>query len=180
MVFLRLKFFSILRIFDFIAVNNDGGEIMKRFIVTLVLTAVIVGVLTYFMPKGLNDYIEEICPDATVSIYCRNADTEAIDMGSGKIVECGVKDFHSTLSRCKDVDGFSISFCGTAQDVDRIAQLFNLKVTSTLDFDGLQIVCGISEKLKGGVILDGEKVNLQIAFNNGTVTVGSPLILGSY
>lgn len=153
---------------------------MKRFIVMLCITTVIVGVLIHFMPRGLNAYIEDISANATVSIYCRETDMNGINMGNGKIVECSVADFHKVLTRCKSVDGFSVSFKGTEQDVVRILQLFNLKVTSTLNLDGLQIVCGNSGKLLGGVILDGETVNLQIAYKDGTVTVGSPLILGSY
>ena len=153
---------------------------MKRFILMLVLTSVIVAVLIYSMPRGMEVYIEEISTDATVSIYCRDSDVDCIDMGGGKIVQCCVADFNSVLFHCKDVDGFSVAFSGTAQDVDRIARFFNLKVSSTLNLDGLTIVCGNSAKLVGGVRLDGEIVNLQIAYKDGTVTVGSPLILGSY
>ena len=153
---------------------------MKRFIVTLVLTTVVVGALIYFMPRGLDSYVKDISADATVSIYCRETDLDSIDMGSGKIVQCSVADFTNALARCKEVDGFSVSFVGSEQDVESIGQFFNLKVTSTLNLDGLQIVCGHSAKLIGGVFLDGEKVNLQIAYKDGIVTVGSPLILGSY
>ena len=153
---------------------------MKRFFVTFVLTTVIVGVLTYFMPRGLDVYVEEISADATVSIYCRSTDLDCIDMGSGRIVQSSVADFDRALAHCECVDGFSVRFNGTKQDVKRIVQLFNIKVTSTLDIDGLQIVCGNSNKLTGGVTLDGAKVNVQIAYKDGTVTVGSPLILGDY
>ena len=167
-------------IFVLIAVKNLDGEIMKRFIVTLVLTIVIVGALTYFMPKGLEVYIEEISANATVSIYCRASDIDGIDMGSGKIVQCGVADLKGCLAQCKDIDGFSVSFEGSEQDVHRIVRLFDLNITSTLNIDGLEIICGNSTRLTGGVNLDGQTVNLQIAYRDGTVTVGSPLILGDY
>ena len=174
-------FVLFLRVFLAQSMSTMGnGEIMKRFIVTFVLTTVIVGVLTYFMPRGLEEYIDEIDAFAMVSIYCRSSDLDGIDMGSGKIVQCSVADFGSVVAHCKDIDGFSLSFEGSEQDVVRIAKLFNMKVTSTLNLDGLQIVCGNSNKLTGGVILDGAKVNLQIAHKDGVVTVGSPLILGSY
>ena len=153
---------------------------MKRFFVTLTLTLVIVAVLIYSMPRGLEDYAKQISSSATVSIYCRCTDMDCIDIGSGKIVQCNVTDLNSALARCKDVDGFSISFDGTDEDIERIVTQFNLKVTSTLNLDGLHIVCGNSARLTGGVTLDGKKVNLQIAYKDGTVTVGSPLILGSY
>ena len=153
---------------------------MKRFIFMLVLTSVIVAVLVYSMPKGLEHYVEEISADATVSIYCRATDMESVDMGFGKIVKCSVSNLKCALAHCDDVDGFSFSFDGSEQDVERIAKLFNLTVTSTLNIDGLLIVCGNSGKLTGGVILEGDKVNLQIAYKQGSVTVGSPLILGDY
>ena len=153
---------------------------MKRFVVMLLLTVVIVGVLAYSMPKGLEVYVEEISADATISIYCRDTSLKSIDMGSGKIVQCDVADFNSALARCNDIDGFSVSFNGSEQDVQRIAQMFSLNVTSTLNLDGLRVVCGNSKKLTGGVLLDGARINLQIAYKDGLVTVGSPLILGSY
>lgn len=153
---------------------------MKRFFVMLLLTTVIVGVLIYSMPKGLEVYVEQLSTSATVSIYCRSSDMDCIDVGSGKIVQCSVADFNNVLAHCKDVDGFSASFNGTVQDVMQIVKQFDLKVTSTLDLDGLLVVCGNSKKLTGGVTLDGQRVNLQIAYKDGTVTVGSPLILGEY
>ena len=153
---------------------------MKRFLVTLALTSVIVAVLIYSMPKGLEDYAEQISSFATVSIYCRSTDMDCIDIGSGKIVQCNVSDLNYALARCKDVDGFSVSFGGTEADIERIVTQFDVKVTSTLNLDGLYVVCGNSARLTGGVVLDGNAVNLQIAYKDGIVTVGSPLILGSY
>ena len=153
---------------------------MKRFIVMLLLTMAIVGVLTYSMPRGLETYIEEISTDATVSIYCRQTCEDGIDMGNGKIVRCSVADLNNVLARCSYVDGFSISFQGALRDMERIVRLLNVNITSTLNIDGLHIICGNSAKLIGGVSLDGVTVNLQIAYRDGTVTVGSPLILGDY
>lgn len=153
---------------------------MKRLVVMLILTTVIVGVLTYSMPRGLQAYIEDINSCATVSIYCRDTSMASTNLGCGKVVECSVADFNNVVVSCRDIDGLSVTFQGSQQDVERIAELFNLKVTSTLDIDGLLVVCGNSAKLKGGVTLDGETVNLQIAYKDGAVTVGSPLILGSY
>ena len=132
------------------------------------------------MPRGLDAYAEQISADATVSIYCRATDLDCIDVGSGKIVRCSVAEMDSALARCRDLDGFSVSFCGTYNDVERVAQLFNVKVTSTLNLDGLLVLCGNSPKLTGGVTLDGARVNVQIAYKDGTVTVGCPLILGEY
>lgn len=153
---------------------------MKRFIVTLILTTVITGVLIYSMPKDFDSYVADISTHGTVSIYCRMSQLDGIDMGSGKIVSCSVDDFYQTLAQCKDVDGVSVTFDGTEADVSRIVDLLGLEVVSAYELDGLVVTCGKSAKLRKGVLIDGETVNVQIAFSNGVVTVGSPLILGSY
>lgn len=153
---------------------------MKRFIVTLILTTVIAGVLTYSMPKDFDYYVADICADGIVSVYCRTTELDGIDMGNGKIVECSVAGLHETLSKCRNIDGVSVTFDGTMADVTRIVDLFGLDIVSVYDLDGLHVVCGVSNKVKGGVSLDGEMVNVQIAYKDGVVTVGNPLILGSY
>lgn len=161
---------------------------MKRFLVMLALITVIVGVLTYFMPRGLQHYVEDIAADATVSIYCRSTDWHSndekhqnIDLGCGKIAQCSVSELKNALAHCQNIDGFSVRFDGTEQDIERLVNLFNLQVSSTLNLvDGLLVLCGNSAKLTGGVIIDGCVVNMQIAYKDGIVTVGSPLILGDY
>ena len=153
---------------------------MKRFIVTLILTVAIVSVLTYSMPRNFISYVEDIATDACVSIYCRNTSVDCINNGTGKIVRCTVGKLKSAISQCSDIDGFSIEFSGTEQDIDRIVSLFDLHICSTLQLNDLLVICGNSARLCGGVLLDGHKVNLQIAYKEGTVTVGSPLILGDY
>ena len=167
-------------IFSCKSVNNVGGEIMKRFFAVLILTLVIAGGLTYFMPRDFTSYAAEIAPNGVVSVYCRQTELDGIDMGNGRIVECRTDELQSVLEKCQDVDGISVSFDGSEEDVSRIVELLNLNVTHRYETCGIDIVCGQSYKINGGVVLDGKTVNVQIALKDGVVTVGSPLILGSY
>ena len=153
---------------------------MKRFFAVLILTLVIAGGLTYFMPKNFDTYIADIAPDGTVSIYCRQSEVGGINMGNGRIVQCNVNELQTLLKKCQGVDGVSVSFDGSEQDVTRISELLNLNVTHQYNLEGIDVVCGLSYKVNGGVVLDGKTVNVQIAYKDGVVTVGSPLILGSY
>ena len=153
---------------------------MKRFILTLSLTIVIFGALIYAMPRDFDSYIADISQDGTIYIYCRATELESVDMGNGKIVECNAVDFKTVLSKCHDVDGVSVSFNGTLSDVSRVVHMFNLTVVSTCELDGLYVTCGKSDKVAQCVLIDGNVVNIQIAYKDGVVTVGSPLILGSY
>ena len=153
---------------------------MKRFFVVLILTLVIAGVLTYCMPQNFDCYVADIAPDGVVSIYCRQSVLSGIDMGNGRIVQGKVSELQTLLKKCQGVDGVSVSFDGNEQDVTRIAELLNLNITHQYSLEGIDVVCGLSFKVNGGVVLDGKTVNVQIAYKDGVVTVGSPLILGSY
>lgn len=161
-------------------VNNVSVKYFERFSVVLILTVVLVGVLAYFMPKSFDSFCGDLSPQATVAIYCRQTQLDSIDMGSGRIVSCDANDFLETLAKCDGVDGVSVSFSGTDDDVQRLISFFRLDTLSSNLLDDLTVICGHSAKIQGGVWIDGQLVNLQIAYRNGTVTVGSPLILGSY
>ena len=155
---------------------------MKRFIVATILTAVIAGVLAHFMPRSFETYLTEFGDTATVTIYCRSTSLDGVDMGNGcgyKVV-CYATRFADTASHCQDIDGVSISFEGDLDDVQRLCKFFALQVSSEYKQKGMYIVCGRSWKICGGVTDGNKLVNLQIAYKDGTVHIGSPLILGDY
>ena len=160
--------------------NNVCVTIMKRFIVATILTALITFVLAHFMPRSFESYLGSFGADSSVTIYCRGTDLDAVDMGSGYKAECSSADFVQTVAQCRNVDGVSISFEGCLDDVAKFVRFFNLQVSSSYKQDGLYVVCGNSAKIVGGVAVGSDLVNLQIAYDNGVVHVGSPLILGDY
>lgn len=154
---------------------------MKSFLFATVLIVVIVGVMLYFVPQSkyadIPNYSEY---DATVNIYCRQTSCDSISTGLGYQVTCSVAEFKQTVSSCNQIDGVSVSFSGTADDVDAILARLQATAVSVQQLDGLYVACCVSNRLQGGVTLDGKRVNLQIAYSDGTITVGYPLILGSY
>ena len=153
---------------------------MKRFIVTTILTAVIASVLTYFMPRSFETYLNKFGCDATVTISCRQTDLDSVDTGFGVQVQCLASDFSATAAKCQNVDGVSVSFDGCYEDVLALIKFFKLQVSSEFEQGGLYAVSGKSSKISGGVTVDGKVVNLQIAYKDGLVHLGSPLILGDY
>ena len=153
---------------------------MKRFIVATILTAVIAGVLIHFMPRKFEAYLGCFGADASVAIYCRDTQLDAVDMGNGYKVECSSADFTQTLAKCHSVDGLSVSFAASPDDVAKLVRFFNLQVSSRYKENGLLVICGKSAKIASGVTVGGETVNLQIAYKDGVVHLGSPLLLGDY
>ena len=153
---------------------------MKRFIVATILTLVIVGVLAYFMPRDFQAYLTKFDSRATVTIYCRQTNLVGVDMGCGFKVECSADNFLQSLSECSSVDGISVSFEGEYQDVSQLREFFRLQVSSVYEQDGLYVICGKSPRIRSGIFDGGNVVNLQIAYKDGVVHLGSPLILGDY
>lgn len=150
----------------------------KLFVITI--SIVIFGVLLFFMPQSLTAYQRFFPQNATVTVFCRKTDLSCCDLGNGKLVQCHWDSLGETLAACQDVDGVSITFKATWQDFQLVQQSLKLQVHSTIKLDNLTVVCGKSNKICGGVLLDGNKVNVQIAFDGETMTVGSPLIFEGY
>lgn len=155
---------------------------MKRFIVATILTVVIAGVLALFMPRSFEKYLNQFDARATVTIYCRQTTLDCVDMGGGcgYKVQCDMQSYKLTAAQCRGIDGVSVSFVGSYADVAELWKFFRLQVSSTYEQDGLLIVCGKSPKILGGVKDGNNVVNLQIAYKDGLIHLGSPLILGDY
>ena len=153
---------------------------MKRFVVTTILIAVIASVLTYFMPCGFEEFVGGLDENATVSIYCRQTSLEGVDMGCGYKITCDAPHFYEALARCSDVDGISVNFAGSYQESLQLQKFFSMKISSTYEQNGLIVVCGYSPRISNGIKDGGQLINLQIAYHNGLICVGSPLILGDY
>ena len=151
-----------------------------RYLTVLVLCAAILCVMLVFAPKPFTRHISALPQDAHVAIYCRNTSLPSIDMGNGRLVQCALADFYHTLESCNGIDGISVRFAATQADFDEILTHFNVQVTSCYRDGNLIAVCGHSAKILGGVNVDGNFVNLQVAYDGNTLTIGYPLILDSY
>lgn len=153
---------------------------MKRFLLVLALAVVMLGVMLYFAPKPFENIIAEFPQSCQVFVYCRQTTLDATDMGNGFLVQCTVETLHDTLSQCAGVDGISVKIAGDEQVFAQLQQRIGLRVYSVQQLENLQIVCGHSNKIIEGIWLDGNNVNLQMAFDGNTITLGCPLILDSY
>lgn len=153
---------------------------MKRFLVVLALTVVLLGVMLYFAPKPFENLIGNFAPNSSVFVYCRQTSLNAINMGNGFLVECSVETLPRTLQMCSQVDGISVKIAGNEQTFCTLLKRLQMEVCSVQQLGNLQVVCGRSSKISGGIVLDGKSVNLQMAFDGNTITLGSPLILDSY
>lgn len=154
---------------------------MKRFLLTVALIVAVLGVMLYFMPRSACDDVSSYAElNAVVSVYCRGASCDSVDLGFGRMVVCPVKQLKATLAACDRVDGLSVRFAGDMSSLQAIVKRLNATQVSCQELNGLYVACFYSNRLQGGVTVDGARVNVQIAYNDGVITVGYPLILGDY
>ncbi len=151
---------------------------MQSRLFALFLAMVILIAMAHFMPKELYKQVD--LTGATCQVFCKNTSLEHTDVGFGKIVYCDGAELQNVLQHCKDVDGVSISWQAKTQHVSAFLRKFDVKIHTKQTIDGLTVICGYSQNIRGYIYLDGRKTNVQIAFDGQTVTVGSPLILGDY
>lgn len=154
---------------------------MKRFLFTAVLIAAVIGVMLYFIPKPMQSQVFSYAEyNPVVNVYCRDTSSQNIDLGFGRQVTCAFADYKATLSSCTHVDGISLSFAGTDQDVQAIVNRLNAAEVNCQQLGDTVVACYYSPLIRDCITIDGKVVNVQIAYRNGAVTVGYPLILGAY
>lgn len=152
----------------------------NRYIAVFVLCCILLGVMLVYAPKPFAQHVSAFPQQAKVRVYCRSTSLPAVNMGNGYLVQCTVAELSHTLAACSDVDGISVSFEATEGDLEEMLNRFDVRKVSVFNSGALVAVCGYSNKIYGGVNLDGETVNIQVAFDGETLTVGYPLILDSF
>ncbi len=150
---------------------------MKRYLLAILIAIVVLAVMAYFSPRNLHSFVKNT---ATCNIFCRSTTAQANSVGFGYVVRCDAKSYWGILAQCQKVDGVSFSFVASTTDFVQLQQKLKLQQSAVQTLGNTIVVCGYSPKLSGGIFVDGNFVNLQIAFDGKFITVGSPLILDSF
>lgn len=153
---------------------------MKRF--WLIFVFMLLACVGYDSYEYLGDFIKN--SDATYSIYtsdvCDANDVEIIDVGAGYIVSCGVTDGEKVFNALKqNAYGQSVSLKGDLNYCKSLITSMGVKVVKCENFNNIYNIYGIGD-FGNKIVVDGQKFNVQIAYRDGVVTIGCPVILGSY
>ena len=118
-------------------------------------------------------YTSQILNDENVSVE---------KSGMGYVLTCSTKYATKIKSKLNInlIKGESFSFLGVKSEVENLIKRFNIKVLNKEVLDEILVIDGYSSKFGKSVCTSCGNVNIQIAFNKGTITVGTPLILGSF
>ena len=120
---------------------------------------------------------------ATYTFYTLEKTDESLSYtknGDAFIVSCDINQAGSIKQKLGKILGESICFEG-----DKIAGLnfiskFDYTSILTEDVNGIFTLYAYSPKIENYVYINNKKVNIELAVNKGVVTIGSPIIVGSY
>ncbi|MGN1213051.1 MAG: hypothetical protein ACI4TZ_03310 [Christensenellales bacterium] len=107
--------------------------------------------------------------------------TKIVKNGNACIVSCDSKHASTVKASINNILGESITINNPNDDVlKQINDYISKNVLYDEKLDGTQIIYGYDNTLKNFVMVDGQKVNFQVAINSDYVVIGYPLILGSF
>jgi hypothetical protein len=105
--------------------------------------------------------------------------TNTVDLGFSFIYRCRSEDAGKLRQNFTRIDGESIVLDGSIS-VRAVLQKLNYNIVSRSYIGAGETVYAFSGRGKDFIRNGTKKINLQIAFNGEKITVGWPVILGSY
>lgn len=151
---------------------------MKKIIA---LTIVAICALCAPEPKPLHELTSYI-QDGTYVVYAEGYVTSPyarrIDNGGHTVLVAKTSAASHVFEGAGNVLGESVSFSGGQAELDGLIRALGMVAVWESEFEGCYY--GWSAHLPEGVMISGRKVNCQIVVQDGEITVGWPLIMGSY
>ena len=109
-------------------------------------------------------------------------DFEFTQNGESLILKTTKKQAKKLKNKVKKALGQSFCFNGDFENFKDIVSNFKFEKIKEDLFDGIVCVYGFSKVFRENeyIVLDNTKYNIQIVFNKGVITIGFPIIVGSY
>lgn len=156
----------------------------KRLMIIFILFAVMV-ILVIPFDNHTNDF-NKIKIDAEgikVELYTaspvQNDLLNIQSVGFGSIVSCDLCNLDKVKDLVSYIQGVSFYFNSKDFNIDYFLITNNAKIIKRQNFGNYDIYYAYTSNLKQYVD-DGKKINLEIVINNENVTIGYPIIMGSY
>lgn len=109
------------------------------------------------------------------------ANANIVKNGSNSIVTCSGDNCRQVKQELNNILGETITLYNSTQSsFDKILCKIADKIKFTETIDNLQICYAYDSTLLNFVMVNGQKINLQIAVNADYIKIGYPLILDSY
>ena len=156
---------------------------MKRMFVFLFVLLCLCFVFSYKKPSGVA--LENL--KGEYSLYLNTqynsipSFAKATNNGDGQIVQCDLSLINELKFDSKKIGGESVKVSMKDYTYGQICDILNFRKKKYYEFsDGLQTFYGEAGYGEKFVYVGTERINCEIAINNGFIYVGFPVILGSY
>ena len=156
---------------------------MKRMFVFLFVLLCLCFVFSY--KKPLSVALENLKGEYSLYLNSKSNSippfAKATDNGDGQIVQCDVSLIGGLNFNPEQVGGESVRVCLKDYSYEQICEILNFRSKKDYEFsDGLQTFYGEADYGDKFVYVGTERINCEIAINNGFIYIGFPVILGSY
>lgn len=157
---------------------------MKKICVLFVLFIMLLSTFSYklaFKDFGENNGVYTFY---TVGECCELDNVKVIKNGNSNVIRVDINYAREVRTKINNILGESVSFKGDLLRFSNIKDYFQAKyiIDETVETN-LIVFSGFSEKLQNDlktINIDNKEINFQIAYNKGTITIGTPVILGDY
>lgn len=106
---------------------------------------------------------------------------KATNNGDGQIIQCDVSLINELKFDSKEIGGESVKVSLKDYTYEQICDILNFRSKKDYEFsDGLKTFYGEAGYGEKFVYVRTERINCEIAINNGFIYIGFPVILGSY
>ena len=150
---------------------------MKKF--SVLITIVLIIILTYSVPSLM---LNNDGGDISVSYYTiGKSDVNSTYMFDDiYLTTYDYADSAKAERTLNNIVGISYTLAGDYDKFSEILKEFDIVTLSTEVVDNIHIIYGRSEHCGKPKIVDGKAVNVQLAIRDDVITIGTPLIMGSY
>ncbi len=137
-----------------------------------------------FVSQEQASFLEFVDPPKSATVYFYTSGQavgeEKIKTGNGYIIISSLRNSENVLSENRNIIGQSLSFEGNTEIYLEYKNRLNLVVVKEESVLEIKTLYGYTPKIKNFILIDGQKVNIQMALNKNIISVGTPIILGSY
>ncbi len=155
----------------------------KKFVVIYILFILMVLLLAPLNSKNDFDNIVIKASSVKVEYFCsENVVDDKLDIqsvGYGCIISCDYNSKNLVQEKLKNIQGVSYYLGVKDFDLSEFLILNKASIVSRQDFDNIKIIYALTPRLKK-VVKNNKNFNLEIAITESGVTIGYPIIMGSY
>lgn len=160
-------------------IRLDNNLAMKKSVAAIILLLIMV----IASPKPLDKIVEITNAEYLYYIpyFTQLDNSTSISYGCGTEITCTYDFKNQIKSNLHSIQAVSVVIKDCSLDeVDLYLRKLVAKKILSQQIEDIYCVYAYSPFITGAVIIDSNKINIQLAYRNGQLIIGSPVIVGSY